>query len=121
MKKILFISLALFFIRCGSSGMSTTNPPAATTTTITIPTSAAGLGAAAYGTNPLHIAIGAKVVWKNSDSMVHTATSDTSEFDSGDISGGSTSSAVTFSTAGTYPYHCTIHGSASMSGVIMVP
>jgi hypothetical protein len=55
------------------------------------------------------------VTWTNSDGATHTATG--SGFDTGNISGGSSAS-VTFDTAGTFAYHCSIH--SSMTGTVVV-
>ena len=129
MKQTLLICSMLLvswsFLGCGGgySPSSGSYPTAnmAGVTTITIPASAAGTGAAAYGTNPLHIPVGGKVQWMNTDSVPHSATSDTAAFDTGVFGGGVTSSVVTFGTAGTYSYHCSVHGSPSMTGVIIVP
>jgi plastocyanin len=87
--------------------------------TVTIPKGAMGMGPAAYGANPLTITAGSTVTWMNADSMAHTATSDTGVFDSAILLPNGTF-AFTFNNAGTFPYHCTIHGAASMSGVIVV-
>ena len=107
-------------LTCGKYS-NTTNSASTAVTTITIPPSAAGMGPAAFGTNPLHVAMGTKVVWQNADVMAHTATSDTGVWDTGAINAGDTSAATTFLYAGNYPYHCSIHGAASMSGTIIVP
>jgi plastocyanin len=77
------------------------------------------MGSAAYGTNPLVVPVGTKVTWTNNDNIPHTATSDTGVWDSGTLNPGQSFS-FQFTKAGTYPYHCTIHGAASMSGVIQV-
>jgi plastocyanin len=77
------------------------------------------MGAAAYGTNPLVVSVGTTITWTNNDTMAHTVTSDGNLFDSGVIASGGTFS-FTFNTAGEYPYHCTIHGAASMSGMVNV-
>ena len=61
---------------------------------------------------------GTTVTWTNQDSAVHTVTSDTPLFDSGDLAQGKSFS-YTFSTAGTFPYHCTPH-KANMTGTIVV-
>lgn len=62
----------------------------------------------AFGSATLTVPKGTTVTWQNSDSVPHSATSDTGAWDSGNIpSGGSKS--VTFSTSGTFPYHCTVH------------
>ena len=61
---------------------------------------------------------GTTVTWTNQDSVIHTATSDTGVFDSGDLSQGQSFS-YTFSTAGTFPYVCTPH-KANMKATIVV-
>ncbi len=91
----------------------------ATPMTVSIPQGSTGRGPAAYGTNPLTIPVGTMVTWTNNDSVAHTATSDTGVFDSGPIPPGGSYS-YTFMTPGTFPYHCAIHGAASMSGTVQV-
>lgn len=61
---------------------------------------------------------GTTVTWTNQDSAVHTVTSDTPLFDSGDLAKGKSFS-YTFSTAGTFAYHCIPH-QAKMTGTIVV-
>jgi plastocyanin len=60
--------------------------------------------------NPLTItvAMGTSVTWTNKDAVAHTVTSNTGIFDSGSINTNGTFS-YTFSTVGTFPYHCTVH------------
>lgn len=68
------------------------------------------------------VSVGSTVTWTNKDAVTHTATADASGgFDSGDMNPSGTFS-HTFSTAGTYAYHCKYHGSAGsgMYGVIVV-
>ncbi len=93
--------------------------PGTTETVVTIAPGSTGKGADAYGTNPLVISVGTTVQWVNQDSVEHTATSDTGVFDSGTLTTGETYS-FKFDNTGTFPYHCEIHGAASMSGVIQV-
>lgn len=58
------------------------------------------------------------VYWTNDDAAIHTATSDTpGVFDTGNIAGGA-SSQWTFTTPGTFTYHCIYH--AWMQGTIIV-
>lgn len=65
------------------------------------------------------VAKGASVKWTNNDAYPHTATSnDGSSFDSGNIAGGA-SYVYVANTAGTFKYHCTIHGT-TMSGTLIV-
>ena len=54
----------------------------------------------------------------NNAGTTHTATSDTGAWDTGNLDPGATSSAVSFPTAGTFPYHCAIH--PSMVGSVVV-
>lgn len=61
---------------------------------------------------------GTTVTWTNNDIAPHTVTSDTgSVLDSGNLSLGQTYS-MTFTTPGTYSYHCVTH--LSMTGMITV-
>ncbi len=68
--------------------------------------------------NPIQIKVGDSVTWMNSGSITHTSTSDTGAWDTGPIASGATSSAVSFNTAGTFAYHCSIH--PSMTGTVIV-
>jgi len=70
------------------------------------------------------VSAGTTVQWANKDGIAHTVTYSSgpgSAFSSGTINGGGTYS-VTFNTAGTVQYYCTIHGSpgAGMHGTIVV-
>src|SRR5213595_39690 len=56
-----------------------------------------------------NITVGDTVTWTNTTAATtHTVTSDTAVWDSGNIAPGGTF-VRTFTTAGTFPYHCTIH------------
>ncbi len=115
MKPLFFLFISLIslstFSSCGSDSGSTVE--------VTIPMGAMGLGASAFGQNPLTVQAGTTVKWINSDTMAHTSTSDSGVWDSGSIAAGSSYS-YKFPSAGTFPYHCTIHGVVSMSGSITV-
>jgi len=70
------------------------------------------------------VAVGTTVTWVNQDGVGHTVTYDSgpgSSFNSGTL-GGQGTFAVTFGTAGTVQYHCSIHGSpgSGMHGTIVV-
>jgi plastocyanin len=70
----------------------------------------------------LVIGVNNTIILKNADTADHTITSnsgDSFHFDTGDISGETSSSPITFTTPGTYPYHCQFHPS-SMHGTITV-
>jgi plastocyanin len=64
------------------------------------------------------ITAGTTVRWTNIGAVTHTVTSDTSLWDSGDLVTGGVFSR-TFSTPGTYPYHCLYHP-IDMKGTIVV-
>ena len=105
---------------CGSS----TNPPAttptttpATTTTQSAGSSAVTISNFAFSPASLTVAVGTTVTWTNMDTTTHTVTSNTGAFDSGNFAPNATYS-HTFTSAGTYAYHCTIH--PSMLGTIIV-
>ncbi len=111
-----FVCLALFIFLVFSACTSVQNP--ATTTgaqgTYTLSVSISGF---AFSPASLTAKQNTKVTWTNNDSVTHTVTSDTGLFDSGNIPAGGTYN-YTFSTAGTYAYHCTIH--PNMKGTVMV-
>lgn len=63
------------------------------------------------------VLVGDTVTWRNEDSAPHTATADDGSFDTGNVASGADAS-VTFDTAGTFAYTCTIH--PSMRGTVVV-
>jgi amicyanin len=71
----------------------------------------------AFSPATLTITAGDTVTWTNADEVVHTATSTTGAFDSGDLAQGQSYS-LTFTEPGTYDYLCTPH--PSMTGQIIV-
>jgi plastocyanin len=90
---------------------------------VTINIIGAGLGANAYSPNPDTVTVGQTVAWHNTNGITHTATSDAgpgSVFNTGNVGGGGTSAPITMTAAGSYPYHCAIHGAVSMSGTLVV-
>ena len=112
---------------CGGSNGSM-SPVSPTPTPTPTPTPAAsdvvitmvGMnGSLSYSPNPATVKVGQTVAWKNADSLAHTATADAGTFDTGTLAAGATSSPITMTTAGTFPYHCAIHGS-SMTGTLTV-
>jgi plastocyanin len=114
---------------CGGSGMgSNYATPASPTPTSTAPASTpanvtitiVGMdGSNSYSPNPGAVKVGQTVAWRNADSLPHTATADAGGFNTGTIAAGATSSPITMTTAGSFPYHCTIHGFA-MAGTLTV-
>lgn len=82
-----------------------------------------GAGCATSPGETTTIAINESVTWHNCDSYAHTITSDSGDAVSFDQplppgpNGGDVT--ITFHSAGSFPYHCTIHG-AGMKGTIVV-
>lgn len=63
----------------------------------------------AFAPATITIPVGTTVVWTNQDSAPHTATADAAGgFDTGMMQKGE-SGKVTFNTAGTFAYHCSVH------------
>jgi plastocyanin len=71
----------------------------------------------AFAPKTATINAGESVTWLNIDAFNHTATSDNGAFDTGAIPAGGNKT-VSFSLAGSYAYHCSIH--PTMKGTILV-
>ena len=100
----------------------TTLAPGATTGGST-PTSGTGNSVQVIMTNRSYdpqqvtVKVGATVTWVNQDSPQHDVVADNGEFKSSLFDKGGTFS-FTFTKAGTYPYHCSIH--PGMNGTVVV-
>lgn len=70
-----------------------------------------------FSPSSITISAGTTVTWTNQESVVHTVTSDNNTFSSGDLGKKKTFS-YTFSTTGTFPYHCIHH--SGMTGTVIV-
>lgn len=96
----------------GDPGTSNSCTPGATTVCLT-PSNT-------FDPASITVKAGSTVTWSNTTGVTHNVTFDQkagappngADFASGTF-------AATFATAGTYPYHCTIHG-LSMSGTVVV-
>jgi plastocyanin len=71
----------------------------------------------AYAPASVTVPVGTKVIFKNSDPVAHTVTSDDKLFDSKDMNQGTTWAHV-FDKAGTYKYTCAYH--SYMHGTVIV-
>ncbi len=77
--------------------------------TITIPQGAQSPNSGKYYVPPsANVKPNSKITFKNTDSVVHTATANDGSFNTGNIPPGS-SKTITVKGQGTIPYHCTIH------------
>src|SRR4051794_40340453 len=80
-------------------------------------TSAVSIQNSAFAPPTTPIKVGDVVTWTNRDAFSHTATSDTGAWDTGVITAGASRS-FTFTVAGTFAYHCSIH--SFMKGTVIV-
>jgi len=83
------------------------------------PVSQSSVSAENFSFNPssIEVAVGTEVTFTNNDSTAHTITSDDGAFDSGQLASGQ-SFKHTFTQAGTFTYHCSIH--TTMHGNVIV-
>ncbi|SYZ73521.1 exported hypothetical protein [Candidatus Zixiibacteriota bacterium] len=72
----------------------------------------------AFNPSSTTVKMGTTVTWTNNDAVTHTVTSDDGKFTSSGNLGQGAKYSYTFNTAGSYPYHCSIH--PSMTGTITV-
>ncbi len=72
-----------------------------------------------YAFSPASLTVpkGTTVTWQNDDGVAHTATSNSGAWDTGAIASGG-SAMITFTSSGTFAYHCTYH--SMMTGTIVV-
>lgn len=71
----------------------------------------------AYSPSSITVKVGDSVTWTNQDSVGHSATADDNSFDTGVLAQGKSGS-FTFSKAGTYSYHCTVHPNMKATVVV---
>jgi len=120
MKKLSLVLLAIScFLFLGAScyknsSSSTSSSPVATTPVATDQISISNF---AFDPSSTTVAKGTTVTWTNNDSTTHTVTSNDNKFASTKLAPGDKFS-FTFSDAGTFGYHCSIH--TSMTGQVEV-
>jgi len=109
---LLFLAVILFNFGCSSNTKSNVNP-----TQGSVGASVA-IQNFAFVPDTVHIKAGSAVEWTNKDTAPHTATSLETLFDSGSLSTDQKFS-FTFSTPGTYHYHCLIHSMMKTAVVVV--
>ena len=125
---VLILALGLVATACGGGSSTTTTAAGGVTTTsaggATTTSAAGGTGGAqvtiqnfSFSPASVTVKVGDTVTWTNQDSTTHTVVADNGEFKSGNLGNGATFS-FTFSTAGTFAYHCSIH--STMKGTVVV-
>jgi plastocyanin len=120
-------TILVFAIACGGNSSpspaspsptpSPTPTPVVPSSSVVIPVGASSLGNRAFMPGDLSITVGTTVTWMNTDSTSHTSTADGAGWNSGTLAPGRQFS-FAFQTAGTFPYHCTIH--PGMVGTVVV-
>ena len=120
--------LSLALAACGSSGSATpaastpASAPAASTAAACAESGTPGsvtvaIKDFAYDPSAITAKVGETVTFTNGDTASHTATLDDGTCDTKLIANAKSGS-LTFSAAGTYPFHCTVH--TDMKGTITV-
>jgi len=71
----------------------------------------------AYNPASIEVNVGDTVTWTNQDAVAHTVTSDDGAF-AEPLPGSGGTATITFNTAGTFAYHCSIH--PNMHGTVVV-
>ncbi len=109
-------AVALRFWGCKSDS---TNPYGTTSGTRSTSPNTVTMANISFSPSSLTITKGTTVTWINNDNVVHTSTSDTGVWSTGDIPPGG-SKTTTFNTSGTFKYHCIYHVASGMTGTIVV-
>jgi len=122
MKKTFFVALAIAAIllaACGPSAPSTSGTGSKGNQGVPVTAGEAKVSISNFAFSPAVITIkaGQTVVWTNEDTVAHNVVADDNSWKSPDISNGATFS-HTFTAAGTYSYHCSIH--PKMKAIVMV-
>ncbi|MBV8390441.1 MAG: cupredoxin family copper-binding protein [Mucilaginibacter sp.] len=120
--KIISLGLVIafgLFLLAGCGGKSSNNSMNPTSSGNT-PVMAASVTIENFAFSPatVHVKVGGTVTWTNKDATPHTATDLNGSFDSGSLPTDKTFT-QTFSTAGTYTYHCTIHSMMPNATVVV--
>ncbi len=121
MKRTLLAAFAIFTLLLAACGASspTSSTSGSGTQAVPVTGSAAKVIINNFAFDPatITIKVGQTVTWTNQDTPAHTVVADDNSWKSPDISTGSSFS-HTFTTAGTFSYHCSIH--PKMKAVVIV-
>jgi plastocyanin len=110
-RSLLLVPVAVLLLTgCGDSSSANKKPAS---------TGGPSVQIASFNYKPATLTVtkGARVRFTNQDRAAHTATADDRSFDTQGIDKGGTAQ-VTFTRAGTFPYHCDFH--PFMKGVVVV-
>lgn len=101
-----------------ASNMPMQQAPANTTTTVAASNAAVSIQNFSFNPGNLQVKSGATVTWTNNDQVAHTVTFNSSSMKSSSILTPGQSFQTTFTSAGTFTYHCSIH--PMMQGSVVV-
>jgi amicyanin len=104
--------------KSSSTTMTMTSPAATTDVSTAVATNAVKVASYAFSPAVITVKAGTMVTWTNSDAVSHTVTSDTGTMLKSDLFARGQSYSYTFTTAGTYSYHCVPH--PYMKGTVVV-
>ena len=113
------VSLAIVLAGISGCRSQSSGPYGTDGTPSNIPPNTVVMGAMSFTPSSMTVARGTAITWRNDDNSVHTSTSDSTGWDTGDMTRGAIKT-ITFSTPGTFRYHCTYHRSMGMVGTITV-
>jgi len=110
----LLVAIAIWVFGCKSDSE---NPGASGQSNL--PPNTVAMSGSVFTPASITVTSGTTITWQNFDNIVHTSTSDSTRWDTGNINPGA-SATITFSTPGTFKYHCTYHRAMGMVGTIIV-
>jgi len=99
------------------SSMPSQSPAASSKSTMNQTGNSVTIASFAFSPASLTVKVGDTVTWTNQDSIGHSATANDGTFDTGILDQGKSGS-FTFTKAGRYEYHCSVH--PNMHGTIIV-
>ena len=114
---VIFIIISLIAVLSLSACSSGNGASTTTTSSQSVSGNSISIVNFTFSPQTLTVSAGTTVTWTNNDSTTHRPISDTGVFDGGNLAPNATFS-FTFNTAGTFPYHCSIH--PSMTGTVIV-
>ena len=111
------LAAAMFTIHAGSMGGGMMGNPAGNTSSVPVNTTSVEMRNSLYQPSTINVRVGSTVTWTNADPYAHTVTSDEAgrPLDSPLIAGAG-SWTYTFTSPGTYSFHCTPHSARDASG-----
>ncbi len=112
MKKTIFATLFVLVLLLSACSPSSPSPSSSGSATQNVPVTGnevkVNIQNFAFDPVTVNVKVGQTVTWTNQDNTPHTVTADDKSFASKPLSTGESFS-QTFTTAGTFAYHCSIH------------